>query len=962
MSFDEALIAGGSPAGEAMAAMVARHDWSATPLGPRAAWPAPLTSAVDLVLRAATPMAIFWGPELRLIYNDPWKGLIGTKHPAALGAKGCDALAEIWPVIGPRLQAIRAGAPGMRADDQLLPLRRDGAIEDAWFTYGLSPIMGDDGSVDGVLNIAFETTERISADARRQESDARLRRGVSEAGLSADFSALFDAAPAPMLVLSPKRLNIIAVNDAYLAATSTRREDLLGRHIFDAFPDDPELPGASGVRNLRASLERVIASGETDAMPIQLYPIPRPDGSFEERWWDPVNTPVLAADGSVALIIHCVEDVTERRRAQEWLKAAFSIRTVAIMTWSRDFKLTDMNAAFLEMTGYTRDEALGLRWAELTPDEFVDPSLQAIAEIDARGETTPYEKQYLRKDGTRFWGLFAARRVGDEVVEFVLDVTARRMAEHALQASEAKFQAIANSIDQMIWATRSDGFHDYFNDRWYEYTGVPYGSTDGDAWNGIFHPEDQERAWEVWRRCLATGDPYHIEYRLRHRSGQYRWVIGRAQPVRDGGDQIVRWYGTCTDIHDLKEAETALRRLNETLENRVIGEVARRMRTEEALRQSQKLEAIGQLTGGVAHDFNNLLTVIRSAADLLRRPELAEEKRARYLEAISDTADRAAKLTAQLLAFARRQALKPEVFDVSDRVAAIADMLRTVVGPRVELVADTSCGTCHVEADPTQFETALVNMAVNARDAMNGAGRLTIHVEARTAVPAIRGHGAADGPFVSVSVSDTGIGIPADKLGHIFEPFYTTKEVGKGTGLGLSQVYGFAKQSGGEVDVESTPGEGTRFVLYLPRVEAQARAPAPEAARNDHAPGKGHLLVVEDNEQVGAFSTQLLAELGFETSWAANGQQALDMLEARSGDFVAVFSDVVMPGMSGVELGREVRRRWPNLPVVLTSGYSQVLASDARHGFELIHKPYSVDELTRVLSRAIRRPVLESTE
>jgi PAS domain S-box-containing protein len=661
-------------------------------------------------------------------------------------------------------------------------------------------------------------------------------------GLSADFRALFDAAPMPMLALAPERMTVVAVNEAYLAATMTGREQLVGREIFDVFPDDPGQADATGVRNLRTSLERVVATGQREAMPVQHYPVRDRDGVFHDRWWSPVNSPVPGPDGRVALIIHQVEDVTE-------------------------------------------------------------------------------------------W----------------------RATERALQASEAKFQAIANSIDQMIWATRADGFHDYFNDRWYEFTGVPYGSTDGDHWNGIFHPDDRDRAWSVWHRSLQTGEPYHIEYRLRHRSGEYRWVIGRAQPVRDT-DRIVRWYGTCTDIHDLKQAETALRRLNETLENRVIGEVSRRMRTEEALRQSQKLEAIGQLTGGVAHDFNNLLTVIRSASDLLRRPGLAPEKQERYLAAISDTADRAAKLTSQLLAFARRQALKPEVFDVSARVQAIADMLRTVVGPRVALVADSACDICFVEADPTQFETALVNMAVNARDAMEGAGTLAIRIRPLTEVPAIRGHGAVTGPFVAVEVTDTGKGIAADQVARIFDPFFTTKEVGKGTGLGLSQVYGFAKQSGGEVDVQSSPGAGTRFVLYLPRVDAPAEAAAAPGARPDAAPGRGHLLVVEDNEQVGIFSTQLHAELGFETSWAANAGQALEMLEARAGAFVAVFSDVVMPGMSGLDLGREIRRRWPDLPVVLTSGYSHVLAADTRHGFELIHKPYSIDELTRVLGRAIRRP------
>jgi CheY-like chemotaxis protein len=249
-------------------------------------------------------------------------------------------------------------------------------------------------------------------------------------------------------------------------------------------------------------------------------------------------------------------------------------------------------------------------------------------------------------------------------------------------------------------------------------------------------------------------------------------------------------------------------------------------------------------------------------------------------------------------------------------------------------------------------------MVVNARDAMNGEGRLTIEVAAASAIPPIRGHRGSAGKFVAVSLTDTGSGIAPDRLPHIFEPFYTTKEVGRGTGLGLSQVYGFAKQSGGDVAVESEVGRGTTFRLYLPRSDDRRGAePMPDARANPAiADGRGRrVLVVEDNVEVGAFSTQLLQDLGYETTWAASGAEALAVL-ADANSFDAVFSDVVMPGMSGVELGQEIRRRHPGLPVVLTSGYSDVLAQDGRHGFELLQKPYAAEELSRVLRRATRGP------
>ena len=466
------------------------------------------------------------------------------------------------------------------------------------------------------------------------------------------------------------------------------------------------------------------------------------------------------------------------------------------------------------------------------------------------------------------------------------------------------------------------------------------------------------------RGAQNTGRAEDERWHLR-RDGSRFWACGLMMPLRGAGDEHIgflkilqdRTRGRAAEAA-LRESEAKLQRLNETLETRVMQEVATRARTEEVLRQSQKMEAVGQLTGGVAHDFNNLLTIIKSSSDLLRRPDLPDERRRRYIDAISDTVSRASKLTGQLLAFARRQALKPEVFDAAERIRGVADMLRTIVGSRIEIATELGpAEPCLVEADASQFETALVNMAVNARDAMNGEGVLTIGVEGLAAVPAIRAHAGGAGAFVAVRIGDTGCGIEADKLSQIFEPFYTTKEVGKGTGLGLSQVYGFAKQSGGDVAVESEVGRGTTFTLYLPRVEPDAQSDATESVPSARAAEQGggrRVLVVEDNVEVGTFSTQLLRDLGYETAWATTGRDALKLLEEEPERFDVVFTDVVMPGISGVELGHEIRRRYPGLPVVLTSGYSNVIAEEGLHGFELVQKPYAVEDLSRVLRRALR--------
>ncbi len=393
----------------------------------------------------------------------------------------------------------------------------------------------------------------------------------------------------------------------------------------------------------------------------------------------------------------------------------------------------------------------------------------------------------------------------------------------------------------------------------------------------------------------------------------------------------------------------AAQRANQTLEQRVHERTRDLQVAHEALRQAQKMEAIGQLTGGIAHDFNNLLTVIRGSADLLRRRDLPEDKRGRYVDAISDTADRAAKLTSQLLAFARRQALKPELFDASKQIQAIAEMLRTVLGSRIELKIETACPDCFVEADVAQFETSLVNMAVNARDAMNGEGQLTIGVATGT-----DSNGAE---VVRVSVTDTGQGIEPDQIDRIFEPFFTTKEVGKGTGLGLSQVYGFVKQSDGEIIVESEVDRGTSFTILLPKVDRGQEPERAGEALKEHTLSGGRVLIVEDNADVGQFAHQMLSDLGFEAVLEPDAGAALRRLEQENGRFDLVFSDVVMPGMDGVQFGRTVRDRWPAVPVVLTSGYSHVLTEETQHGFPLLQKPYSVEALATTLRHARHRQI-----
>jgi signal transduction histidine kinase len=396
-------------------------------------------------------------------------------------------------------------------------------------------------------------------------------------------------------------------------------------------------------------------------------------------------------------------------------------------------------------------------------------------------------------------------------------------------------------------------------------------------------------------------------------------------------------------------AHTALRRANRELEERAEAlsgayaelqvQVEERAKAEEQLRQAQKMQALGQLTGGIAHDFNNLLTVIQGSADILRRPGLDEPKRIRFAEAIVQTATRAAALTSQLLAFARRQPLQPEVIDVNERIVVMTDLLDRALGERVAIRTDLAPDLCPIEADPAQLESAILNVAVNARDAMPEGGTLTIVTR-----PAALGDGRR---AVAVSVRDTGSGIPAEILEHVFEPFFTTKSVGRGTGLGLSQVYGFATQSGGDIQVESEMGRGTIVTLLLP---CSDKAEAIEEARADRRRGPrrtGRILVVDDNEEVGHLAEALMIELGHEVTRAKTGLEALRV--ARGKTFDLVVTDVVMPGMTGLDLADRLEAVLPGVPIVLTTGFSDEIARSGTGGRPVLFKPYRLETLADLL-------------
>ncbi|TNC09073.1 PAS domain S-box protein [Methylobacterium terricola] len=686
-----------------------------------------------------------------------------------------------------------------------------------------------------------------------------------------------------------------------------------------------------------------------------------------------VNTPVVEHGRLVSLLFVCsatprkwtkdellfIREVAARTRTATARKQAES----ALLAREAELRLVadalPVLVAFIDRTlTYRFVNAACQWWFGRAPDTVVGRTIDdllgesGLAERRAgieralAGETVQMDLDWPWSDGRRRIAAirYTPRRDASGSVDgfyvFAQDVTDLRDATALLaaRADTLAHEVAERTVERdRMWETSPDlmleidfdGVFQRVNPAWTRLLGYAPDELVGHHVNEFVLPADHTETTGAYTQAAEGGQPRLVN-RYRHKNGSVRWISWSAAPA---GRMT---YATGRDITAEREQAQALEA------------------TAEALRQSQKMEAVGQLTGGVAHDFNNLLTIIRSSVDFLRRPNLPEERRKRYMDAVSDTVERAAKLTGQLLAFARRQALKPEVLSVGERLRAVADMLDTVTGARVRVVTELPDHPCFIEADVSQFETALVNMAVNARDAMEGEGTLTLRLTCGLPMPPIRGHGGGPGPFAKIELSDTGSGIAEVDLARIFEPFFTTKEVGKGTGLGLSQVFGFAKQSGGDVSVRSVVGEGTTFALYLPEVAApvdqandlEETSPAPD--------GRGlSVLVVEDNIEVGKFATQILEDLGYRTEWAANAEAALERL-GRDGDgFDAVFSDVVMPGIGGIAMAEELRRRLPTMPVLLASGYSHVLAQNSTHGFELLHKPYSADQLSRMLRRLI---------
>lgn len=541
-----------------------------------------------------------------------------------------------------------------------------------------------------------------------------------------------------------------------------------------------------------------------------------------------------------------------------------------------------------------------------------------------------------------------------EVAERVRTATERLRAENARRASEEQFRVFAEAVPNQIWAARPDGHLYWFNQQVYAFNGVEPGALDGKrSWATQVHPEDSPGATQAWRRSLTTGERYNAEFRARGKDGIYRWFLVRADPVRAADGTILRWVGTNTDIDDSRRQAAELVRWNETLEEQVAARTRELMATEEALRQSQKMEAVGQLTGGIAHDFNNLLTGITGSLELLgiRIAQGRLNDVERYSIAAQGAAKRAAALTHRLLAFSRRQTLDPKPTDINRLVSGLEDLVRRTVGPEIEVEVVEAVGLWATLVDPNQLENALLNLCINARDAMPEGGRLTIEtanrwIDARTA----HQRELEPGQYVSLSVSDTGTGMPPEVIAKAFDPFFTTKPLGLGTGLGLSMIYGFARQSGGQVRIYSEVGDGTNVCLYLPRHFGEAEDAGVDAELSDapRALDGETVLVVDDEPTVRMLVIEVLEELGYAAIEAADGAAGLKLLQS-SARIDLLVTDVGLPGgMNGRQMADAARVGRPDLKILFITGYAEnavVGNGFLDPGMHVMTKPFAMEAL-----------------
>ncbi|HSQ98612.1 MAG TPA: PAS domain-containing protein [Sphingomicrobium sp.] len=1002
-----------------MARLIADADWSHSPLGPPETWPPSLRNAVGLLLPAAAQIVLFWGPEFVAIYNDAYAPTIGDKHPRALGRPACENWSELWDDLRPLLQSVRDTGRTVVAKDRPFYIERHGYPETVYFDISYSAVTDENGTVAGVLCIVNETTEQVLAHQALRESEERLRLAVDNAEIGfwdvqeghgeltwpPATKAMFGISPdVPVSMddfyagVHPEDLPSVA--EAYGAAADPARRALYdveyrtigkedkvvrwvaakGRGIFDGDGPDARCLRVIGTAiditsrksaeealresdaRLRAALEASeagtfrwdirtneldwdealdklfgLAPGITarslDQFIALVHPeqqaavigacercarsgadfemefrVVRPDGTV--RWIYDRGKTFLGSDGKPAYMTGACVDITERKQAEEEVhderrNLEILNRIGSAIAGELDFDrlVQIVTDAATELSG----AAYGAFFYNITDEKGERYKLYSLSGADL--------EQAEKLGMPRITKLFEPTFSGTEIVRCD-DVT-----KDPRYGTNSPNSGMPQGHLEIV-----------------SYLAVPVISRTGEVLGGLFF-----------------GHPEAGRFKQNHEN----LVIGIAGQAATAMDNANLYRKAQHEIEQRVRAEQALTALNETLESRVAEEIAHRSRTEEALRHAQKMETVGQLSGGIAHDFNNLLQIIHGNLTLLQRALPAEEdKWQRSVRNALTGTERAAALTQRLLAFSRRQPLDPKPLDVNRMIAEMIELLHRTLGETIAIETRFSDALPSALVDGNQLENAILNLAINARDAMPRGGRLEISTTLAEldAAAAKLQPDASPGRYICITVRDTGEGMSPEVLSRAVEPFFSTKEVGQGTGLGLSMVYGFAKQSGGHLVLQSVEGEGTSVQMFVP-ASSQAAESRTRPEQVQLPSGKGErILLCEDDKDVRRFSRETLDELGYEVIEAADANSALDALRS-IGRIDLLFTDIVLPvGRTGADLARAARELQPDLKVLFATGYARSALEerqDANSGIELLLKPFSVDDLATRLRKIL---------
>ncbi|MBN2372664.1 PAS domain S-box protein [bacterium] len=644
----------------------------------------------------------------------------------------------------------------------------------------------------------------------------------------------------------------------------------------------------------------------------------------------------------------------ETKTWHENFSQIFNTTGNGLVVIDRDFNIMQFNDMFSNLTGLKKEEIAGKKCFDVfhcahchTPNCSMNIILKGKDRVEC-------ETEKERKDGSKIFCILTAtpfRGQGGEIVGIVedfKDITYRKSAEAALIKSEERYRSFVKGIRGIAYQTDINYSPIFFHGAIEQITGYTEEEliAGKPKWNQIIYRDDLPAIYKSLEKIIKSPcyscEPYEREYRILRKDGQIRWVRETVQNACDKSGKPILIQGILYDITERKQSEESLQKC------------------EARFLHAQKMEAVGRLAGGIAHDFNNILTIINGTSDLLL-DEIKEDNPLYFdIEQIHKASERATSLTNHLLAFSRKQILQPKILDLNFVVTEMEKMLKRLLGSDIELLTFLDNGLWRVKADQGQIEQIIMNLAVNARDAMPHGGTLTIRTEN---VTLDKDHctvmqEARPGRFVHLSVEDTGIGMDKDTLNKIFEPFFTTKEQGEGTGLGLSTIYGIVKQHEGWVSVYSEKGYGSTFGIYLPALLVKKQVAFKEAVSRQDFKGSGErILVIEDDEGVRSFAKRALEKNGYKVFESSNALDALSLFDREYGDFSLVLCDVVLPDLNGVELVDRLMAKQPRLPVLMCSGYYTNQKSQwsviSERNLHFIKKPYNTYELLKAIKEAI---------